>query len=978
MPKDKSIEKVLLIGSGPIIISQGCEFDYSGTQACKALKEEGCKVILVNPNPATIMTDPDLADATYIEPLVPSLIEKIIEKEKPDALLPTMGGQTALNLTLELDEKGIINKHRIRLIGVTIETIKKAEDREQFRAIVRKIKLNSPKAISIKNLTEMDQKKNLFGYPKIIRTFYSLGGSGSGIAYNEEQLFELCTQAFKHRLGQKILVEESLLGWKEFELEVMIDAVGNFIVVCPIENLDPMGIHTGDSITIAPTQTLTDKEYQIMREAAKKLVREIDMTSGGCNIQFAINPSDGRIVVIEINPRVSRSSALASKATGFPIAKIATKIALGYNLNELSNEITQRQIAASFEPSIDYVVVKIPRFNFDKFPQANSILTTQMKSIGEVMGIGRTFSEALQKAIRSLENGMNGLLPILSQNINFLEQESIILEKITYPNEHRIFYIAEAFRRKWSIQKVGEITHIDLWFLYQIKEIVEIENKLKSLTLSSLTKEDIFFLKRKGFSDDHISFILNVTKEEICNFRKNYKISPVYKRIDSCAAEFPTKTSYLYSTYEYDCEANPTKNRKIAILGSGPNRIGQGIEFDYCCVQAALTAQDLGYETIMINCNPETVSTDYDCCDKLYFEPLTIEDVREIINIEKPQGILSQFGGQTSLMLSQELNHEGYKILGTDSKNIKIAEDRIDFKNVLIKLNIDQPPNKTINNIEEALSFGNKVGYPLILRCSFVIGGKGFVKVNSEKELLKYFKNVSSFPGSILIEKFITDAIEIDVDAISDGHDICVCGVLEQFELAGIHSGDSSCIFPSQNLSQEITDKLVDLTQKLAFELNIIGFMNVQFLIKKKDIYVLEVNPRASRTIPFVCKATGYPFVRIATKVQLGISLRELACPLVVTPPLIAVKKPIFSFDKLCISTEELGVEMKSTGEVMILGKTGREISDKLKFYEKHINQPYSVSESEVDLYPIQIFIKPIIGGDNQSYSLKLNKKTKK
>ncbi len=935
MPRDSTINKVLLISSGPIVISQGCEFDYSGTQACKALKEEGCQVVLINPNPATIMTDPELADATYIEPICASVLEKIIKKEKPDAILPTMGGQTALNAVLELSELGILQKYSVRIIGVNVETIKKAENREEFKKVLVTANLDSPHSVTINSLEDLKQINFSFGFPRVVRTSYTLGGSGSGLVNNDKELSDICKTAFEANPNTSILIEEALIGWKEFELEVMADAVGNYIVVCPIENLDPMGIHTGDSITVAPTQTLTDKEYQQMRNAAKSLMQKIGMTSGGCNVQFASNPHTGRIVIIEINPRVSRSSALASKATGFLIARIAAKISLGYTLNELSNDITQGVIPASFEPTIDYVVVKIPRFTFDKFPEANSTLTTQMKSIGEVMGIGSTFQEALQKGIRSLEIGEDGLSFGGLKNQRMLP-DNLLREHLVIPNEKRLFYIAEAFYRGWTLEEVHKLTYIDPWFLDQIRQIVTLESGLEVQELKSIDEDKLLFLKRCGFSDKQIANRLKISEKDIYSLRNDYKIRPIYKRIDSCSAEFPSKTSYMYSTYEQICEANPTANKKIVILGSGPNRIGQGIEFDYCCVHAAYAVKQLGYEAIMINSNPETVSTDYDCSDRLYFEPLTLENVREILLLEAPDGIFSQFGGQTSLLLGQDLCKEGFNIIGTSPTSIDKAEDRIEFKRVLDKLGIKQLPNTICNNIEEALLFSNQVGYPLILRVSYVIGGKGFAKINNAKELVRYFKMLPLDGNRIFLEKFIEDAMEIDVDAIYDGKELAICGILEQIEKAGIHSGDSISVFPSRNLSPNIISQIISYSHAIAAEIEVRGFLNLQFIVKDNNLYTLEANPRASRTIPFISKAVGTSFVKVAVRTVLGESLKDQKISLFNKPSLCAIKVPIFSFSKLPGVNKSLGIEMKSTGEAMALGSSFEEAMHKISFFEKH------------------------------------------
>lgn len=951
MPRDLTINKVLLIGSGPIVISQGCEFDYSGTQACKALKEEGCQVVLINPNPATIMTDPELADATYIEPICSSILEEIIKKEKPDAILPTMGGQTALNAVLELSELGILKKYSVRIIGVNLETIRKAENREEFKKVLVTANLDFPRSVTITSLEDLKQINFSFGFPRVVRTSYTLGGSGSGIVNNDKELLNICKTAFSDNPNTSILIEEALIGWKEFELEVMADAVGNYIVVCPIENLDPMGIHTGDSITVAPTQTLTDKEYQQMRNAAKILMQQIGMSSGGCNVQFASNPNTGRIVVIEINPRVSRSSALASKATGFLIARIAAKISLGYNLNELSNDITQGVIPASFEPTIDYVVVKIPRFTFDKFPEAKSALTTQMKSIGEVMGIGSTFQEALQKGIRSLESGEDGLSFGDLRNQRRISG-NLLRENLIVPNEKRLFYIAEAFYRGWTLEEIHKLTYIDPWFLDQIRQIVALESALEGRELKSIDEDKLLSLKRSGFSDKQIANRLKTSEENSYSLRKKYAIKPVYKRIDSCSAEFPSTTSYMYSTYEQICESNPTTNKKIVILGSGPNRIGQGIEFDYCCVHAAYAVKQLGYEAIMINSNPETVSTDYDCSNRLYFEPLTLENVREILLLEAPDGIFAQFGGQTSLLLGQDLCKEGFNIIGTPSTSIDKAEDRIEFKKILDKLEIKQLPNTICNNIDEALLFSNQVGYPLILRASYVIGGKGFAKINNAKELVLYFKRLPSDGNKIFLEKFIEDAMEIDVDAIYDGKDLAICGILEQIEKAGIHSGDSISVFPSHNLSPNIISQIISYSHAIAAEIEVRGFINLQFVIKDNNLYVLEANPRASRTIPFISKAVGISFVKAAVRTVLGESLKDQKISLFNKPSLCAIKIPIFSFSKLPGVNKSLGIEMKSTGEAMTLGSSFEEAMNKVSLFEK--NSEKINNQKTMNIYALQ------------------------
>lgn len=943
MPLDTETKKVLLIGSGPIVISQGCEFDYSGTQACKALKEEGCKVILVNPNPATIMTDPEVADVTYVEPINKYVLEEIIKKERPDTLLPTMGGQTALNAAMELEEAGILSKYEVRLIGVNSQTIKVTEDRSLFRNILEELGVWCPKALVLKDSFCISQIESQLNYPIIVRTSYTLGGSGSGIAHNREQLYTLLSRIKNHNYDLTLLLEEALIGWKEYELEVMVDKAHNFIVVCPIENLDPLGVHTGDSITIAPILTLTDKEYQKIRNMAQMLLKRIGITSGGCNVQFAVNPIDGCITVIEINPRVSRSSALASKVTGFPIAKVATKIALGYALNELSNEMTDLSIPASFEPSIDYVVAKVPRFNFDKYPGASTTLTTQMKSIGEAMGIGRTFQEALQKALRSTEMGDEGISQIIFHTDNQKTIQNEITKALKEPNERRIFYIATAFNYGWDIEQVYELTKIDRWFLAQIKDLAEIESKLTASSLVSLSRADLIYLKQKGFSDAQIARNLGASEEEISDLRRELSISPSYKHVDSCAAEFLPKTSFMYSCYDQESESFVTQTPKIIVLGSGPNRIGQGIEFDYCCVHTSLTVRKMGYEAIMVNNNPETVSTDYDCSDRLYFEPLTYESIKEIVQIENPVGILAQSGGQTSLLLGQKLAQKGFKILGTPYTKLQVSEDRIKFKTFLDKIDINQPRNIIVNNIESALRFAADCQYPLLIRPSFVIGGYGFIKIREEADLVRYFACIHSCGQDVLIEKFMADAMEIDLDAISDGNDFIICGILEQLEEAGVHSGDSICINPAQ-LSQKVKNKLIEYTHKVTKALHVKGFINIQFLVQHEEVYMLEVNLRASRTIPFLCKSTGVPFVKIATRTLLGESLDSQSYPFMCTPSLVSIKKPIFSCHKFPEATLKSTMEMRSTGEIMAIGKSRQEALRKLQ------QVPYQ----DIKLYPLQ------------------------
>lgn len=943
MPKRNDINRILLIGSGPIIIGQACEFDYSGTQACKALREEGYKVILVNSNPATIMTDPEMADITYIEPLTSDSIEMIIKKEKPDALLPTMGGQTALNLALELSEKGILDKYKIELIGAKLDAIKKAEDRELFRDSMRKIGLEVPKSAYVGSLKQGNEVINDIGFPAILRPSFTLGGTGGGIAYNLEEFNILLDRGLKLSPINQVLIEESVIGWKEYELEVMRDSKDNVVIICSIENFDPMGVHTGDSITVAPAQTLTDKEYQRMRDASIAIIREIGVDTGGSNIQFAINPENGRMVVIEMNPRVSRSSALASKATGFPIAKIAAKLAVGLTLEEIPNDIT-RETPASFEPTIDYVVTKVPRFTFEKFPEADPTLTTQMKSVGEVMAIGRTFKESLQKALRSLEINSYGFERV-DDDLN------TIRTKLKIPNAERLWYIAQAFRNGMTIEEVYSLTKIDSWFLYNIKEIVDMENDISRMCLNYNVQkimnnvnpfkqrelaESIMKFKENGFSDKRIADLLNIKEEEVREFRKRHNIKPVYKIVDTCAAEFAAYTPYLYSTYErpyysvfnklkltFECEAEPDNKKKIIILGSGPNRIGQGIEFDYCCVHAVFALKELGYETIMVNCNPETVSTDYDTSDRLYFEPLTIEDVLNIIDKEKPDGVIVQFGGQTPLKLAVPLEKEGVKILGTSPDSIDRAEDRKRFKELLEKLNLKQAESDTAMSVEEAIMIAKRIGYPVMVRPSYVLGGRAMEIVYDEKSMHEYMKKAvkASPEHPVLIDKYLEDAVELDVDAISDGEIVVIGGVMEHIEEAGIHSGDSACSLPPHSLDKRIIKEIKRQTKALAKELNVVGLMNVQFAVKGNDIYILEVNPRASRTIPFVSKSTGIPLAKLAAKVMVGKKLKELGFTKERNIKHMAVKEAVFPFDRFYGVDTILGPEMKSTGEVMGIDK---------------------------------------------------------
>ena len=917
MAKRKDIKSILIIGAGPIIIGQACEFDYSGAQACKALMEEGYRVILVNSNPATIMTDPDVADATYIEPIQWDIVSKIIEKEKPDALLPTMGGQSALNCALDLDKYGILKKYNVELIGASKEAIDKAEDRQQFKEAMDRIGLASARSVIAHSLEQAVQVQAGIGYPAIIRPSFTMGGSGGGIAYNQEEFMAICKRGLDASPTNELLIEESLLGWKEFEMEVVRDAKDNCIIICSIENLDPMGVHTGDSITVAPAQTLTDKEYQIMRTAAINVLREIGVETGGSNVQFSINPNDGRMVVIEMNPRVSRSSALASKATGFPIAKIAAKLAVGYTLDELANDITGGLTPASFEPTIDYVVTKIPRFAFEKFPQADSKLTTQMKSVGEVMAIGRTFQESFQKALRGLEIDVDGL------SEKSIDKDEIIKE-LREPGPNRIWFLGDAFRIGLSIDEIFQHCKIDPWFLYQVKDIIEIEKQIREMSVKALNKEILLGIKRKGFSDSRIAKLMTKKTKDIRSLRNRYKIHPVYKRVDTCAAEFETSTAYMYSTYEQLCEANPSIKEKIVILGGGPNRIGQGIEFDYCCVHAALALRDCGFETIMINCNPETVSTDYDTSDRLYFEPVTIEDVLEVINIENPWGVIVQYGGQTPLKLAKELAKEGVPIIGTLPDDIDVAEDRERFQQIIKKLKLKQPPNQTAKNPAQAIKHAEEIGYPLVVRPSYVLGGRAMEIVHEKNDLERYMREAVkvSNESPVLLDRFLNDAIEIDIDAVSDGKTVVVAGIMQHIEQAGVHSGDSACSLPPYSLSNKIQKKLIAQTKLMAKALNVIGLMNVQFAIQNEDIYVLEVNPRASRTIPFVSKAIGRPLAKIAAKVMAGKTLKSLKFVKEIEPRFFSVKEAVFPFIKFPGVDTILGPEMKSTGEVMGVGKT--------------------------------------------------------
>ena len=917
MSKRTDIKSILIIGAGPIIIGQACEFDYSGAQACKALKEEGYRVILVNSNPATIMTDPNVADATYIEPIKWEVVKKIIEIEKPDALLPTMGGQTALNCALDLDKHGVLKTFKVELIGASKEAIDKAEDRQLFKQAMSKIGLASARSAIAHSLEEAMQVQASIGYPAIIRPSFTMGGSGGGIAYNKEEFTTICERGLDASPTKELLIEESLLGWKEFEMEVVRDSNDNCIIICSIENLDPMGVHTGDSITVAPAQTLTDKEYQIMRNASIDVLREIGVDTGGSNVQFAINPDDGRMVVIEMNPRVSRSSALASKATGFPIAKIAAKLAVGYSLDELSNEITGGLTPASFEPTIDYVVTKIPRFAFEKFPNADALLTTQMKSVGEVMAIGRNFQESFQKALRGLELGYDGLNEISSDKTR-------IIKELKEPGADRIRYLGDAMRLGLPIEEIFNFTKIDPWFLYQIEDLVKNEKQLKTYKLDQIDKPYLFELKQKGFSDHRIGYLLGEDEKSIRELRAKNHIHPVYKRVDTCAAEFHTDTAYLYSTYEQECESRPTSNKKIMILGGGPNRIGQGIEFDYCCVHASLALKEAGFETIMVNCNPETVSTDYDISDRLYFESVTLEDVLEIVYKENPFGVIVQYGGQTPLKLSKALADAGVPIIGTLPDDIDAAEDRERFQRILKDLNLKQPPNRTARTPEEAIKLAQEIGYPLVVRPSYVLGGRAMEIVHEQEDLERYMREAVkvSHDSPVLLDRFLNDAIEIDIDAISDGKSVVIGGIMEHIEQAGVHSGDSACSLPPYSIDEKKQNELISQTKKMASKLNVLGLMNVQFALQGDDIYVLEVNPRASRTVPFVSKAIGKPLAKIAARCMAGESLASQKLTTEVKPKFFSVKEAVFPFIKFPGVDVILGPEMKSTGEVMGVGSS--------------------------------------------------------
>ena len=917
MPKRNDIKSILIIGAGPIVIGQACEFDYSGAQACKALREEGYRVILVNSNPATIMTDPQLADVTYIEPVTWQVIEKVIEVERPDALLPTMGGQTALNCALDLAKNGVLEKYGVEMIGARREAIDKAEDREKFKAAMSKIGLASPRSMLAHSMEEALQVQASIGFPAILRPSFTLGGTGGGIAYNREEFVNIVERGLDASPTNEVLIEESVIGWKEYEMEVVRDCKDNCIIICSIENLDPMGIHTGDSITVAPSQTLTDKEYQIMRDASISVLREIGVDTGGSNVQFAINPADGRMIIIEMNPRVSRSSALASKATGFPIAKVAAKLAVGYTLDELSNDITGGATPASFEPTIDYVVTKIPRFAFEKFPQADPHLTTQMKSVGEVMAMGRSFQESVQKALRGLETGIDGF------DERSAEREEIETE-LGEPAPERLLFVADAFRIGMTLEELHQFTRIDPWFLAQIEDIVREEQALADESVEKLDGPRLLALKRKGFSDRRLARLLDSEESEVRARRHQFDVRPVFKRVDTCAAEFDTKTAYMYSTYEEECEARPTQRNKVIVLGGGPNRIGQGIEFDYCCVHAALALREDGFETIMVNCNPETVSTDYDTSDRLYFEPLTLEDVLEIVDIEKPFGVIVQYGGQTPLKLAEGLHANGVPIIGTSPDMIDRAEDRERFQKMLEELELKQPPNRTARNAAEAIALAEEIGYPLVVRPSYVLGGRAMEIVHQQSDLERYMREAVkvSNDSPVLLDRFLNDAIEVDVDAVSDGEQVIIGGIMEHIEQAGVHSGDSACSLPPFSLSTQLQGQLRDQTVAMAAALNVVGLMNVQYAIQGDTVYVLEVNPRASRTVPYVSKATGLALAKISARCMAGKTLASQGVTGEVVPPYYSVKEAVFPFIKFPGVDTILGPEMKSTGEVMGVGDT--------------------------------------------------------
>ena len=922
MPKRTDIKSILIIGAGPIVIGQACEFDYSGAQACQALREEGYRVILVNSNPATIMTDPAMADATYIEPVTWQIVEKIIEKERPDAILPTMGGQTALNCALDLERHGVLAKYNVEMIGARAESIDKAEDRELFDDAMKAIGLETPRHGIARNMDEAFAALDLVGFPCIIRPSFTMGGSGGGIAYNKEEFVEICTRGMELSPTNELLIDESLIGWKEYETEVVRDKNDNCIIVCTIENFDAMGVHTGDSITVAPSQTLTDKEYQILRNASIAVLREIGVETGGSNVQFGMCPKTGRIVVIEMNPRVSRSSALASKATGFPIARVAAKLACGFTLDELKNEITGGATPASFEPTIDYVVTKIPRFTFEKFPETDDRITTQMKSVGEVMAIGRTFQESLQKALRGLEVGISGFDPILDTGVS--DAMDTLRGELMDAGSDRIRYIGDAFRQHWSVKTVAEMTGVDPWFLTQIEDLIQEEMRISEMTLKDLDRDTLYGLKRKGFSDSRLSALLHEPEHKVRAHRHALDIRPVYKRVDTCAAEFESATAYMYSTYEEECESKPSDRKKIMVLGGGPNRIGQGIEFDYCCVHAALAMREDGYETIMVNCNPETVSTDYNISDRLYFEPVTLEDVLEIVALEKPVGVIVQFGGQTPLNLAAGLEQAGVPVIGTSADAIDLAEDRERFQKMIQKLGLKQPPNCIVRSVEQCITEAEKISYPLVVRPSYVLGGRSMEIVYNKEELNRYMRTTVKVGNDspVLLDYFLNAAIEIDVDLVSDGKQVVVGAIMQHIEQAGVHSGDSACSLPPYNLSAEVQDRIREQVTALAKELNVVGLMNTQLAYQDGDLYIIEVNPRASRTVPFVSKCIGVSLAKVAARCMAGTSLAEQGFTKEIIPKTFAVKEAVFPFNKFPGVDPILGPEMKSTGEVMGVGET--------------------------------------------------------